>query len=253
MRTFVTEHVLSSTFVIALTLTGTPVHAEPTPLRATEPSATPLAPVAPPAAGMSQGKVLETMGATGYTYVRVGTEAGDKWIAGPQTSVKVGDVVSWPAGTEMKNFQSKTLGRTFDSILFADQLVVAAPGAGAATPHAALSGKAAEGPEIAGIVKADGGVTVAEVYDRRAELDGTEVAVRGKVVKFNADVMGRNWLHLRDGTKTTGGDNDLTVTGDGTAAVGDTVLVRGKVVLNKDFGFNYRYDVMLENAKIVVE
>lgn len=256
--------------VLCGALGASPAMAEPAPLRASEPSAKSMplpAPGAKPAAAMESGKVLETMNAASYTYARVQTAAGEKWIAGPQTTVKVGDTVTWPRGEEMKNFASKTLGRTFDSIVFVGSIVVgAAPGAAASTapgsaseaaavaaPHAALSGKPAAGPEVKDVAKAEGGMTIAEIYDGRAKLEGKEVAVRGKVVKFNAGIMGRNWIHLHDGSRSVAGDFDLTVTGNGNAAVGDTVVVRGKVVLNKDFGFNYRYETMIEDAKVTVE
>jgi hypothetical protein len=65
--------------------------------------------------------------------------------------------------------------------------------------------------------------------------------------------MGKNWLHVRDGSGAEG-TNDLTVT---TAAhlpsVGDTVLVTGQVSLNKDFGMGYAYDVIVEDAEVKVE
>lgn len=206
------------------------------------------------AAGITRGKVLETMNAANYTYARVATPAGEKWVAGPHTELKVGDEVEWPGGSEMKNFASKTLGRTFDSILFVDALRTGgAAGAAAAAPHVALSGKAPEGPEVTGIARAEGGLTVAEIYDRRSGLEGKEVVLRGKVVKANSGVMNRNWLHLRDGSRSSTGENDLTVTTDAMADVGKTVVVRGKLVLNKDFGFGYRYDVMIEGAKVQVE
>ncbi len=86
------------------------------------PTGKPAAANLSPAAAMMRGKVLETMNAGNYTYVRVETPDGEKWIAGPQTQLKVGDVVEWPGGMEMKNFASKTLGRTFDSTVFTGQL-----------------------------------------------------------------------------------------------------------------------------------
>ncbi len=247
--------------------------AETAPMRATAPAGAAKAPAPPPGAAAvppGNGKVLETMNAASYTYARVQTPSGEVWIAGPQTQVKVGDTISWSGGNEMKNFPSKSLDRTFESILFVGRIqsgqAAAAAGQGAPAPaataaeaekamgasHGGLSGKS-EGPEVAGIEKVEGGQTVAEVYEGRDALAGKDVAVRGKVVKFNAGVMGRNWLHLRDGSKSAAGENDLTVTTDATAAVGDTVVVRGTVAVNKDFGFGYRYDVLVEGAKITKE
>jgi hypothetical protein len=108
--------------------------------------------------------------------------------------------------------------------------------------------------DVSGIAKAEGGKTVAEVYAEKDALAGTKVTVRGKVVKTNAGIMGKDWLHVRDGSGADG-TNDLTVTmAPGTLPkVGDTVLVTGTVVLNKDFGMGYKYPVMLEGAEVKVE
>ncbi|MFN2376464.1 MAG: DNA-binding protein [Candidatus Binatia bacterium] len=229
--------------------------AETAPMRATEPAAPPMpAPAAAPKAvtEVSRGKVVETMDAAGYTYAHVATPGGEVWVAGPRTVLSVGDSVGWPAGSEMKNFQSKTLGRSFESILFVDALVVsgASAEAPAAAAHGSLSPQAGDDAEVKDIARAEGGLTVGEIFDRRKDLEGKEVVLRGKVVKFNGGVMKRNWLHLRDGSRAASGENDLTVTSDGTAAVGDVVVVRGKLALNKDFGFGYRYDVLLEDARL---
>jgi hypothetical protein len=114
--------------------------------------------------------------------------------------------------------------------------------------------KAAAEVDLTGIAKADGGKTVAEVFAERDALAGQPVTFRGKVVKTNPDIMGKNWLHVRDGSGEEG-TNDLTVTtAPGTMpAVGDTVLVSGTVTLNKDFGMGYAYDVLIEDAQVTVE
>jgi len=130
------------------------------------------------------------------------------------------------------------------------------PAAPAATPveaHPVPTAPDSADVDLAGIVKAEGGKTVAEVYAERDQLAGSKVAVRGKIVKTNAGIMERNWLHLQDGTGESG-SNDLTITT--TAAVppvGTTVLVSGQVATNKDFGLGYQYDVLLEDAEITVE
>lgn len=107
---------------------------------------------------------------------------------------------------------------------------------------------------LTGIAKAEGGKTIAEVYAGKDALAGTKVTVRGKVVKTNSGIMGKDWLHVRDGSGADG-TNDLTVTTPpGTLPkVGDTVVVTGTVVLNKDFGMGYKYPVMLEDAEVKVE
>lgn len=207
-------------------------------------------------AGIS-GTVTETMDASGYTYIEIDTGSEKVWAAGPKTVVKVGDEVFVPEGSPIQGFESKTLGRTFESIVFATSIMVG----GADQPFDAASQKApADHTKVApGVVtdfsdvtKAEGGKTVEEVYAQRAELNAKEVLVRGKVVKYMSGIMGKNWLHVKDGTGSQGTD-DLVVTTMETAAVGDKVLVKGVVASDKDFGSGYRYDVIVEEAEVTVE
>lgn len=107
--------------------------------------------------------------------------------------------------------------------------------------------------DLTGIAKAEGGKTVAEVFAEKDALAGQPVTFRGKVVKSNPNIMGKNWLHVRDGSGEDG-TNDLTITTAGDMPnVGDTVLVTGIVTLNKDFGMGYAYDVLIEDAEVMVE
>ena len=133
----------------------------------------------------------------------------------------------------------------------------AAPEAAPASPPAAephpMPAAPTETVDLSGIAKADGGKTIAELFAEKDQLAGQQVVVRGKVVKSNPDIMGKNWLHLRDGSGAEG-TNDITVTTAGAVpAVGDTVLVKGSVSLNKDFGMGYVYDVIVEDAEVTVE
>jgi hypothetical protein len=122
----------------------------------------------------------------------------------------------------------------------------------AGQPHPMPAAPAAD-VDLTGIAKADGGKTVAEVYGEKAALTGQPVTVRGKVVKTNANIMGKNWLHVRDGSGADG-TNDLTVTTAGNVPnVGDLVVVTGTVAVDKDFGMGYQYPVLVEEATIVVE
>lgn len=120
-------------------------------------------------------------------------------------------------------------------------------------PHPTTMREAGAEVDLGGITKPEGGMTVAEVYEHVEHVAGQDVSVRGKVVKTNAGVMGRNWIHVRDGSGTEG-TNDLTVTTETTLPnVGDTVLVTGPVTANKDFGMGYLYPVIMEDAEITVE
>jgi hypothetical protein len=223
---------------------------------------------APEAAGASiQGKVLERLDAPPYSYLRIQTAQGEAWAAVPKTEVAKDATVTVAGAMPMQGFESKTLNRKFDVVYFGTLAGAGAPaGAAAAAPGpmpdmaqgpgiAAQHAAAAAGPAEVGDVKvpkASGADarTVAEVYAQRAALKEKPVTIRGKVVKFNAGIMNRNWVHLRDGSGTAGQDNDLTVTTGDSAAVGDVVLVKGTVRVDKDFGAGYAYPVIVEDAKL---
>jgi len=228
-------------------------------------------------AGGFSGKVVETMSTAGYTYVLVDTGSKKLWAAAPQFEAKVGDKVSVAAGTPMTNYHSKSLNRDFDEVCFTGSIAInsgdSAPSG--ATPklppgHPALNGSptpalppghpsitgspAAPKLDLTGIKRADGGKTIHEIFAAQSKLAGKSIAVRGKVVKYNSQILGKNWLHIRDGSGSDlNSDNDLTVTTTNDAKLGDTVLVTGKVSTKKDFGAGYKYDVILEDAKVAVE
>lgn len=226
----------------------------------------PAAQAAPQAAGPGMsGKVLETMNSGGYTYVQVDTGSQQVWAAAPEFQVKVGDPVIVPEGMPMANYTSPSLNRTFDVVYFVPGVMVGgaegavaalgAPGGEVKMPegHPPITGNTnGQNVDLTGINKAEGGKTVSEVFSDKSELSGKDVVIRGKVVKFSPEIMGKNWIHLQDGTGGEG-TNDLTVTTSAAAKVGDTVLVTGKVTTDKDFGYGYKYDVIVEDAKIAVE
>ncbi len=91
--------------------------------------------------------------------------------------------------------------------------------------------------------------TVAALYQEKAQLNGKHVQVHGKVVKVNNGIMHRNFLHLQDGTGGQG-TNQLTITSQDTANVGDEVVVTGTLAVDRDFGAGYTYPVILEKAAI---
>jgi hypothetical protein len=204
----------------------------------------------------TRGRVIETMDAGRYTYLQVDDGETRVWAAAPKFEVAVGDDVIMAEGTAMRDHYSKTLDRTFDVVYFVAFAAVASEGSEAPIPSGpgdAVGESRAREIDFSGIERAEGGKTVAELFDEGGSLAGQDVTVRGRVVKVNRGVMGKNWIHLQDGTTSTGGANDLTVTSEEIAEVGDTVLVRGVVSANRDFGFGYKYDVMIEEATVAVE
>ncbi len=206
------------------------------------------------------GKVIETMNAASYTYILVDTGKATNWAAAPQFAVKVGDTVTIDNGMPMPQYHSKTLNRDFDIVYFSGSAtvagsVVAVRNQAVELPknHPPIGGVAAQSAvDFSGIQRAKDGKTVEEINTNKAKLSGKRVTVRGKVVKYNAGVMGKNWLHIRDGSGSAD-SNDLTITTTTETKVGDTVLVSGKVATNRNFGAGYKYSVIIEDAKVVVE
>ncbi|KAB0670388.1 DNA-binding protein [Oryzomonas sagensis] len=198
------------------------------------------------------GTVVETMDAGGYTYVGLENNGVKSWVAVPEMSVTVGQKMSFSPGGEIPNFTSKTLKRTFDRIVFSNGPVAQQKAAPTSAPKAAPV-KAAAKSDKAKVEKATGpnAYTVAELYKNKNTLNKHKVVVRGKVVKVATGIMGKNWVHLRDGSgsakKKT---NDLTVTTQTVPNEGDVVTAAGKLSKDRDFGAGYKYELIIEDGTL---
>lgn len=193
------------------------------------------------------GTVLEVKEVESYTYLRLKTASGEVWAAITKAAVKTGDEVTLGKVSVMTNFESKSLKKTFPTIYFGSLA-----GAGSAMP-AGHPASAAAAPADLRVDKATGANarTVAEIVGQGAKLKDKPVTVRGQVVKYNPGIMGKNWLHLRDGTGSeAGNNNDILVTTLHEARLGDIVTVKGVVRANKDFGGGYAYKVLVEDATL---
>lgn len=242
-----------------------------------------------------KGEVLEVQNVEGYTYLRLKTQQGEVWAAVTTAAVKKGAQVNIGNPMTMQNFESKTLKKTFDKIVFGSIVQVgskdslpkpgaagmsgatgsmlpmspmaptapmapAAQPAAGATPslgeaHAGLTaGNAAAAPaKVAKVDKATGpgAKTVAELVTGKAGLKDKTVVVRARVVKVNNGIMGKNWLHVQDGSGAVkDGSHDVLVTTKDKAAVGDVVTVRGTVRTDVTLGAGYAYAVMVEDAAV---
>ena len=215
----------------------------------------------PPDTSSISGKIFETMNSGGYTYICIDKDGKKTWVAIPETKVAVGEDISLPPGYEMINFTSKTLNRTFDKIIFTTGGPSSQHGAHGASDKMSVHGgsmgsKDAEAPSSEKIkvekATAPNAYTVAELFEKRTELDKKNVAVKGKVVKVSAGIMGKNWLHLQDGSgNAKDGSNDLVVTTQDISNVGDVVTANGILYKDKDFGSGYKYNVIVEEASII--
>ena len=247
-------------FALALSLTacGSNHEAAEQKKAPAEPAFTSKEPDEQPASqGAIKGKVLETKDAGGYTYARLDDGSKDGiWAAMPKTNLKVGEEITLKDGAVMDNFTSKTLNKTFDKIIFSSGVlrgnetasgtgttgILSGGSVGSIVPFANLKVAKAKGADA---------YTVGELFTRRKDLNGKTIEVKGQVVKVLNNIMGKNWIHIQDGTgdpaKNT---HDLVITTQDSADKGDIVTVKGTVAADKDFGSGYKYNVIVEDSKI---
>lgn len=213
------------------------------------------------------GTVIESMDVPNYTYLKLKTADGEVWAAVNTTPVKKGQKVTVADAALMQNFKSETLKRSFEKIWFGR-----IAGAGQANPHGGMGmmGKGGmpqgdvNSPHPGGlgmdkslgeikVAKAtgDNAYTIAEVHKKGAELADKAIVVRAEVVKFNANIMGKNWVHLQDGTgKAEDRSNDLAVTTMAQVKLGDEVLLKGVLHKDRDFGAGYVYPLIVEDGEL---
>jgi hypothetical protein len=204
--------------------------------------------------GLLRGVVREQIAVSPYVYLRLDTRRGETWAAVAEAPVSVGDSVTVFNAMAMEQFTSTTLQRTFDRIWFGALEPPANGVHSAPAPSMSSGAPPTVDARIAPITAATGADarTVDALWTEKEQLVGRTIRVRGVVVKLNGGVMGKNWIHLQDGSGDPAlGTHDLTVTSTETAAVGDTLTVTGTVRINRDVGAGYTYALLLEDARLV--
>ena len=228
--------------------------------------------------------IIESKDVTNYTYLLLEDKTGKVWAAIPKTPVKTGDEIAISDIAVMKDFHSKTLEKTFDLILFAvpskgcpfkesgGEIVSEMPSgmmpgkmppamtSQAAMPHGTMPAmgdnstkKSKAIPKDIKVSKAVGedAYTIEEIYSKKEELSQKTITVRAIVVKFMPQVMGKNWIHIQDGTGSVEkGNDDVAVSTLDTAEVGDEVIIKGTLGINKDFGMNRAFAALIEEASV---
>jgi hypothetical protein len=211
--------------------------------------------------------VEEVLQASEYTYLHAKEKSNEVWLAVPAMQAKAGDTYYYENGIEMKQFESKELNKVFPSILLLEKLntepnssaVVATntantKDASATTPDAGATSTGSyqrkstppEKKEVK-VGAAKGGTTIAKLYAAKDDMAGKIVKIKGQVTKYTPAVMNKNWIHIQDGTDANG-KFDLTVTSSSEVKVGDVVTLEGRIALNKDLGYGYFFDVIMEDA-----
>ena len=100
------------------------------------------------------------------------------------------------------------------------------------------------------VIKPENGTSLEELFSKKELFSKNSIIVKGKVTKINNGIMDRNWIHISDGTEFEG-EKSLTVTTQDSVKIGDIVTFKGTIILNKDFGHGYIYDIILEEGNII--
>lgn len=188
----------------------------------------------------------EALNTEKYTYVRVKENDESFWIAIPKTPVEIGATYYYKGGLMKKNFPSKEFNRVFETIYLVSG--ISKQPVGSAVDQALAQTQSTGAVEPPKDIKpAAGAVKIADIIGNLKKYEGKTVKVTGKCVKMNPMIMGRNWVHLQDGSAN---NFDLTITTTESVALGDVVTLEGVIALNKDFGAGYKYNVIMEGAVV---
>ena len=214
--------------------------------------------------GIHKGVVQEVLNVKGYSYVRLLEDGKDIWLAAPTTNVEQGGTYYYSKTMEMKNFESKELNKTFETVYFIEKIssseadvkspLTTNPHEGSMVPGQVATSDNSPKPVIekkaVKIEASENTITIGELLKNKEAYNNKEVRLKGEVTKYNPAIMNVNWIHIQDGTEFNGAF-DVTATTTDEAAMGDVVSIQGTVVLNKDFGAGYVYDIIIENATII--
>lgn len=191
--------------------------------------------------------IEEVIQVTGYTYIHAREGNEMIWIAVPTTNAKKGEEYYYISPMVMKDFESKELGRKFETIYFIAKLKPADEDA--AIIHDAHAQKKPETKQNVSIEHSDEVIPIAELFRNKEKYNGKVIKVQGKVTKFTTKILYKNWVHLQDGTSDK--ENfDLTITTTEEVKVDEEAIFEGKISLDKDFGYGYFFAIIMEDAKI---
>jgi hypothetical protein len=192
-------------------------------------------------------KVLEILPTDKYVYLKVIENEEEFWIATGKKEVEIGATYFYKNGILKTNFESKEYNRVFDKVVLVSNIVPANHGGSMNGEITKKTGASNENIQVKPL-EVEGSIKISDIIDNPAKYDGKEVQLSGTCTKLNPNIMGRNWIHLKDGSKD---DYDLVITSDVAVPEGHVVTMMGTVELDKDFGAGYMYDIIIENGKIV--
>lgn len=203
--------------------------------------------------GVHKVIVQEVIQTSSYTYLRVKEDEKEMWLAVTSMDAAKDQTFYFKNYMEMNDFKSKELNRTFKSIYFIEKISTTPDMEDPDKKKFESHGSKVEVTKIdKKIEPVAGGTSIATLFEKKQSFTGKSVKVKGQVMKFSEGIMSKNWIHLQDGTEFSG-KFDLTITTDTIVKVGDIITVEGKIILDKDFGYGYFYEMMMENAKLLAK
>lgn len=197
--------------------------------------------------------VQEILPTSKYVYLKVTEGVEQFWIATRKQDVQLGGRYFYRDGLLKTNFESKEYNRVFERIYLVSKLVPEQHG-GNNLPSAPKNyvekqpGSATPASSSASSGSSAGSISIADLLRDPSQYEGKEVQISGTCTKINPNIMNRNWIHVKDGTRD---DFDLVITTTAHVHEGEAVKMRARVTLNKDFGAGYRYDLILEDGVVL--
>lgn len=192
--------------------------------------------------------ITDVIQTSNYSYLKLKEGNQEYWSAVPSFDAKVGQTYYYTQGMEMRDFKSKELNRTFNSIWFIGELSDKPIAAKKPQTLTTTGRQTVDRVKDISVKPAEGGVTISALLSGKSQFANKKVKIRGQVVKFSPDIMNKNWVHIQDGTEASG-QYDLVITTRDVVKVGDIVTFEGQIAVDKDFGYGYKYDILMEDAR----
>jgi len=208
----------------------------------------------PANSSVKEGTVTEVLSADRYTYLQLENEKDGKfWVAITKQAINKGDRIVFEEGLLKKNFESKEFNRMFETIYLVSRFQhlsktgeIISQSQTSTSTSVENSGDSGKQNKTKSTTGSSGIISIETIFHNKNDYKDQEVIVSGTVVKANYNIMGKNWIHLRE--KESKHAHDLTITTNDQVMEGEELNFKGTIRLNKDFGAGYRYDIIMEDA-----
>ena len=197
-------------------------------------------------------EVLEILPTDKYVYLRVSEEGQDEyWVATLKKEVELNKKYYYKGGLLKTNFESKEYNRIFDKVYLVSTVVPLNHSKTEIETHGVEAKPKQSNEQLVDPIKIElkkNSVSIKELVNNKSEYSSKLVQICGTVIKVNPNIMGKNWIHLQDGSMD---DYDFVVTSSTAIPEGHVVCLKGQLKLDQDFGAGYIYEIIVENAELV--